>query len=150
LGSTSVSKWVNDLSSDAAFNFESYAECFVSENLVRKYIEEKPVPLSSEAQNQAADYKRRETDNKNIGNISIEIRRVKNDLSYLSMHELANLVDKRDKNKEACLTRDAAEFKPIRDALAHTALLTDAAKRKLASVRENINGRVKTLLSKAK
>jgi hypothetical protein len=29
-----VEQWVNDLRSDAAFNFESYAACFVSENLV--------------------------------------------------------------------------------------------------------------------
>ena len=66
------------------------------------------------------------------------------------MDDLANLVDKRDKNKEACLARDAAEFKPIRNAVAHTRLLTDAAKNKLTSVRENIKGRVKTLLSNPK
>jgi hypothetical protein len=145
-----VDSWVSDLSTDATFNFESYAECFVSENLVRKYIQEKPLPLSPEAQSQAAEYKRRETENKESGNISIEIRRIKSDLSYLSMNELANLVDKRDKNKEACLPRDAAEFRPIRDALAHTALLTDEAKMKLTSVREKIKGRVRKLLSKPK
>jgi hypothetical protein len=67
------------------------------------------------------------------------------------MNELANLVDKaKNPLKEACLARDANEYKPIRDAVAHTALLTDAAKDKLAVVRENIKGRVKTLLSKPK
>ncbi|MCH7557623.1 MAG: ATP-binding protein, partial [Planctomycetes bacterium] len=44
-----VDGWVNDLSSDAAFNFESYAECFISENLIRKYIREKNIPLTREA-----------------------------------------------------------------------------------------------------
>jgi len=66
------------------------------------------------------------------------------------MDDLANLVDKKDPNKEACLVRDANEYKPIRDALAHTALLTDAAKNKLTSVRENIKGRVKTILADTK
>src|ERR1035437_2154306 len=142
-----VDRWVDDLGSDAAFNFESYAECFVSENLVRKYIGEKGIALSSEAKAEATKWKEREKQSRGKGNISIQIRRVAGDLSYLSMDDLANLVDKRDKNLDASLSRDASEFKPIRDAVAHTALLTEAAKAKLTTVRENIKGRVKTLLS---
>ena len=60
---------------------------------------------------------------------------------------LANLVEKRDPIKEACLNRDANEYKPIRDALAHTALLTDEAKTKLNTVYANIRERIRTLLS---
>ncbi len=146
-----VDDWVNELSSDAAYNFESYAECFISENLVRKYIKKKDILLSIEAQTRVAEFKVKERDSKNKGNISIAIRRGGEDLSYLSMDDLANLVDKtKDKLKEAGLARDAAEFKPIRDAVAHTALLTDEAKIKLTTVRENIKGRVKTLLSSGK
>jgi hypothetical protein len=66
------------------------------------------------------------------------------------MEFLANLVDKRDAAKEACLARDANEYKPVRDAVAHTALLTDVAKTKLTTVRENIKERVKTILGKTK
>jgi hypothetical protein len=62
------------------------------------------------------------------------------------MDDLANLVDKRDRTREASLSRDAFEYKPIRDALMHTALLTDEAKTKLAAVFLNIRGRVKTLV----
>ncbi len=62
------------------------------------------------------------------------------------MDDLANLVDKREV-KEACLARDAAEYKPIRDAMAHTALLTDEAKIKLTTVYENIKGRLRSLFS---
>lgn len=145
-----VDHWVDELGADAMFNFESYAECFVSENLVRKYIKEERVPLSKEAKAEVAKWKSREADSKKKGNISIEIRRKRSDLSYLALDHLANLVDKRDKNKEACLPRDADQFKPIRDALAHTALLTDEAKKKLVTVRENIKGRVKTLLFTSK
>ena len=63
------------------------------------------------------------------------------------MDDLSFLVDKKDPIKEACLGRDAKEYKPMRDAVAHTALLTDIAKKKLTSVYENIKGRIKTLLS---
>jgi hypothetical protein len=147
---TKVDDWFDELNDDATFNFESYGECFVSENLVRKYIEEKKVQLTAQARAQADEYKKREKESKDKGNISIEIRRVKTEPSYLDMDGLANLVDKRNKDVEACLARDASEYKPIRNAVAHTALLTDEAKKKLTSVRENIKARVKTLLSSAK
>jgi hypothetical protein len=146
-----VADWVDELADDAAFNFDSYADCFISENLVRKYIKVKQLPLSPEATTEAKKWKDRETASKGKGNISISIRRESGDLSYLSMDDLANLVDKKkDPAKEACLARDANEYKPVRDAVAHTALLTDAAKAKLSTVRENIKGRVKTILSKTK
>lgn len=145
-----VAGWVDELSDDAAFNFESYADCFISENLVRKYIKEDKLPLSKEAKAEAGQMKQREKESKGRGNISIQIRRSPTDSSYLSMDGLANMVDKRDPAKEACLSRDAKEYKPIRDAVAHTALLTDVAKNKLTTVRENIKERVKTILSKAK
>jgi Histidine kinase-, DNA gyrase B-, and HSP90-like ATPase len=144
---TKVDNWFDELSEDASFNFGSYAECFVSENLVRKYIEEKNLPLSAPAKTSAEKWKGRETESKKRGNISIEIRKLKSDLNYLDMDDLANLVDKKDKVTEACLARDAAEYKPIRDAVAHTSLLTDGAKQKLETVRENIKARIKTLLS---
>jgi hypothetical protein len=146
-----VAGWVEGLSGDAAFNFESYADCFVSENLVRNYIKEKRLPLSKEAKAEAKKWKDREAASKGKGNISIPIRREPKDSSYLSMDDLASLVDKgKDPLKEACLARDANEYKPIRDAVAHTALLTDKAKNKLQTVRENIKERVRTILSKAK
>lgn len=142
-----VDAWANDLRGDAAFNFESYAECFVSENMIRRFITEKGIPLSPEAKKEAEKWKTAEKNNKAKGNISIEIRSNPDDLGYLSMDGLANLVDKpKDKNKDAGLGRDATEFKPMRDAVAHTALLTDLAKTRLGTVRQNIRARVKTLL----
>jgi hypothetical protein len=143
-----VDEWVNGLSGDATFNFESYAECFISENLVRRYIKEQRIPLSDEAKKEANTRRANESANKNKGNISIEIRSSGDDLGYLSMDYLAHLVDAGDKSRrDARLIRDADEFKPMRDAVAHTALLTDDAKAKLKSVRANIKGRVRTLLS---
>jgi len=142
-----VDAWVDDLSDDAKFNFASYAECFISENLIRKYIDGKKVPLSKEAKEEILKWQKAETLSKNKGNISIELRKMNTKLSYLTMAGLANLADKRDPNKEACLARDANEYKPVRDALAHTALLTNEAKQKLTTVYSNIKGRIMTLLS---
>ena len=62
------------------------------------------------------------------------------------MDGLANLVDKKDP-VQASLSRDAKEYKPIRDGLMHTARLTDKAKKKLTSVYENIKERIIKLLS---
>jgi hypothetical protein len=140
-----VDGWVNSLAEDATFNFSSYAECFISENLIRKYIDDESISLTPEAETERDKWRKAEIDNKNKANISIEIRQNDNDLSYLSMDGLANLVDKKDPTKEACLSRDAKEYKPIRDALAHTALLTELAKNRLTTVYENIKGRVKNL-----
>jgi hypothetical protein len=146
-----VAGWVDELQDDASFNFESYADCFVSENLVRRFMKHKKVGLSPEAKAEVAKWKKFEKESKGKGNVSIEIRKGASDSSYLSMDHLANLVDKtKDPNKEAALSRDAKEYKPIRDAVAHTALLTDIAKKKLTSVRENIRGRVKEILGETK
>lgn len=142
-----VSGWVDGLSDDARFNFESYADCFVSENLIRKYIKDEKISLSPEAKAEAEKWKKVEAESKGKGNISISIRRIPGDSTYLSMDGLANLVDKAGEPlKEARLSRDAREYKPMRDAVAHTALLTEQAKTKLTTVRENIKARVRTIL----
>lgn len=142
-----VDAWVASLADDAQYSFTSYAECYVSENLIRLHIGDSKLPLSAEAKRQIAEMKRREDTNKNKGNVSIDIRKTPVDISYLSMDGLANLVDKKDKTKSASLSRDAATYKPIRDALMHTALLTNAAKTMLTAVSENIKGRVRNLIA---
>ena len=143
-----VDTWIDDLSDDAEYNFASYAECFISENLVRKHIQEKKIELSEVAKEEVKTRKENEEQFKNKANISIPLRVNSNDLSYLSMDYLANSVDKvKDQIKDAGLSRDANEYKPIRDALMHTALLTSDAKLKLSSVYKNIQGRIKTLLA---
>ena len=86
-----VDDWVNTLSEDAQFNLSSYAECFVSENLLRKFIEHNDLTLSTEAQSKLIEYKKREERAKDVANISFEIRKDANDLLYFSMDDLANL-----------------------------------------------------------
>lgn len=136
---------IDALSEDAQYNFTSYAECFISENLIRRFIATKEIPLTPQAKRDIDDRKRVEASNKDSGNISIEIHSIESDLSYLWMDGLANLIDKND--AEASLSRDAKEYKPIRNAMAHTSLLTNEAKAKLTSVYCNIKARIQKLLN---
>ncbi len=70
-----VAGWVEGLSDDAAFNFESYADCFVSENLVRKYIKKRESDIVHGGEDAIiTQWKEKEKANKGKGNISIEIR----------------------------------------------------------------------------
>lgn len=140
-----VDRWIDELLEDAQYNFTSYADCFVSENLVRKLIVEHKVALSKEAQRDIAHYQKKEDDGKKKGNISIELRKTKSDLSYLDMDGLAYLVDK-SPGAPRSLSQDADEYKPMRDAVMHTALLSDQAKKRLSTVFDNISARVKKLL----
>lgn len=142
-----VDDWIKSLSDEAQFNLSSYAECFVSENLLRKYIKHKNLALSIEAETNLAGYKKKEEAAKNIANISFEIRQNSNDLLYFSMDDLANFVDKPvDQLKQPGISRDAKVYKPVRDAVAHTAILTSTAKQSLNTTFENIKARIKKLL----
>jgi len=142
-----VDRWVGELANDAQFNFSSYAECFISENLMRRYIQERQIALSSVAQAEVTKLRNREVDNKAAGNVNIDLRQNNDDLSFLDMTFLAKAVDPQRGNTNT-LDTDAKEYRPIRDALAHTALLTDQAKIRLTSVYENMKARVKRLLSR--
>lgn len=142
-----VDDWVNTLSEDAQFNLSSYAECFVSENLLRKFIEHNDLTLSTEAQSKLIEYKKREERAKDVANISFEIRKDANDLLYFSMDDLANFVDKPDdQNKQPGISRDAKVYKPIRDAMAHTSILTQIAKQSLNTTFHNIKARIKKII----
>lgn len=143
-----VSTWIDDLSPDAEFNFSSYCECFVAENLLRKYIENKSIEIPEKIRSRINDWKRKFMDAKNRANISFDIREKDTDLSYCAMDDLARLADeKRDPLLHASLMRDAKEYKPIRDAMSHTSRLTKIAKIRLSLTYENIKARIVQLLN---
>lgn len=143
---TKVDEWIEVLAKDAEYNVTTYAECFVSENLLRNYINHKPVAISPEAKSESDKMRNKELTNKNTANLSFDLRQSNDDLAYLDMDHLANLIEKVDPQKQAGLSRDAKEYKPIRDAMAHTSLLTNNAKQRLNLTYENIKARIKKLL----
>ncbi len=143
-----VKSWIEALAPEAQYNFEAYAECFLSENLIRKYIDDQGIELSNEAMGRIKEFKKKEKDARGRGNISIQVRQQASNLMYLAMDDLATLVDTpADRNTDSGFGRDAKEFKPMRDAMAHTSLLTLKAKRRLKAVRENISDRLRELLA---
>lgn len=145
-----VDGWIKNISEDAEFNLSSYGECFVSENLLRMYILEKKIPIPQKIQNKIDDWKTKVDTAKQNANINFNIREDDSDLSHLDMDNLAYLADnEKDKIKKATLLRDAVEYKPIRDALAHTSRLTAIAKSRLNITYENIKARVISLLNQA-
>lgn len=146
-----VDGWIKEIREDAEFNLSSYGECFVSENLLRKYIREKKIAIPKNIQNRLEnEWKPKAEKAKESANISFEIREDNSDLSYMDMDSLASLADNEtDKIKKASLQRDATEYKPIRDAMSHTSRLTSYAKTRLNATYENIKARIIVLLNRA-
>lgn len=142
-----VNSWINELRPDAVYNYEAYGDCFLAENLLRKYIIDQKIACPDNIKNDIKTWKENYQAKKNKANLSIQIRHDGNDLSYCGMEQLAYVADsEKDKQKKSTLLRDCIEYTPIRDAVAHTSRLTDVAKKRLNSCFENIKARIKTLL----
>ena len=141
-----VDGWINGLRNDAEFNLQAYLDCFLSENLIRKYLVKKATTLSTGVQKEADDWRAMEDKRKSEANISFEIRRSKDDLDYLSMDALALTAEGGKKTAGPSLWRDAIGYKPVRNTVGHTGLLTPLGKSYLSTTYENIKGRVRSLL----
>ena len=143
-----VDAWLDGLRADAEFNLAAYADCFLSENLVRKFISEKSLKLTKSAPQEIKNWRAREAKRKGDANISFNIRRDNEDLSYLGMDSLALTVEgNKTTDGNQSLWTDAVSYKPVRNVVGHTGLLTENAKSHLTLTHENIKARVKTLVS---
>lgn len=142
-----VEKWLIDLRPHAEFNVSAYVDCFMSENLVRKFIVESGRGLTTPAQADADEWKKREEARKMEAGISFDIRRDADDLSYLGMDFLAICAEgSKSSDGSPSLWKDAISFRPVRNAVGHTGLLTSVAKAHLNVTFENIRARVRFLL----
>ena len=144
--------WVEELRPDAEFNIPSYTECYLVENLLRKYITHKEIDLANvRASNRknmsmlARDFKKQEAEYKKASNINIDIRENDDDLNYLDMDCLTKIIDPDGGGKTNSISNDGKEYKPIRNAVMHTALLTSKAKIKLGSIYNNITASIKKI-----
>jgi Histidine kinase-, DNA gyrase B-, and HSP90-like ATPase len=146
-----VEKWLKELAPDAEFNISAYVDCFLSENLVRKYITFKGNAILPSSEAEIKQWKTREQDRMGEANISFDIRKNKDDLSYLGMNFLAECAElKKPTPKEPSLVKDTVNYTPVRNVVGHTGLLTDLAKKHLNTTYENIKSRIKTLLTEVK
>ena len=146
-----VDRWITQLSEEVKYNLPSYTECFIAENLLRKYIKHNKMQLSDKAIEEAEKWREREKSNKAIANISYAIRKSTDDIYYLDMKYLSNFIDKApDKNKDLALSRSSDVYKPVRDAVGHTSIITEPAKQQLSVELENIKSRVMNLMGEIK
>jgi hypothetical protein len=144
-----VESWLSELRDDAEFNLTSYVDCFLSENLVRKFIDEAGIVPKANVVKSADKWRKAESDKKGKANISFDIRKSDADITYLGMDDLAFTAEgKKESEKNQSLWRDAVAYAPVRNVVGHTGLLTNTAKTHLRTTHENIKARVKTLLSK--
>ncbi|HAL29240.1 MAG TPA: DNA mismatch repair protein [Coriobacteriia bacterium] len=142
-----VDAWLDGLRDDAEFNVSAYVDCFLSENLVRKYLSERKIELTDRARNGARDHRGTEAERLRVANISFEINQTDDDLGYLGMDDLAHCAEGHRNPTGQSLFADAVSYKPVRDAVGHTRLLTENAKTHLSLRYENIRGRVRRLIS---
>jgi hypothetical protein len=145
-GKDIVEGWISELRSDAEFNLQAYADCFLSENLARKYFSYRGGALGDKAKNEAANWRKREVEGKAEANISFNLRKSEQDIDYLGMDAMAIAVEGSKSTTGPSLWRDAIVYRPVRNAVCHTGLLTGVAKNQLNMTYENIKARVRTLL----
>ena len=146
-----VDGWLTQLQDDAEFNIDSYVDCFLSENLTRRYIEEQNVSLGDPTKVEARKWRKTEDEKKNKANLSYAIRKNDAEIDYLGMDYLAFSVEGRTGNSnEKSLTRDAIEYAPVRNVVGHTGLLTDSGKNLLSLKYENIKARIRALVGEGK
>lgn len=147
-GRKRVDKWLAELQSDAEFNISSYVDCFLSENLVRKYIQTNKIKLTPDAAKRVAQFRKHEGEYKDSAGISYSVRKNDDDLSYLDMNDLAGHAEVAKKgDHKASLWSDARKYRPVRNAVGHTGLLTDVAKADLNVTFHNIKARVAKLIA---
>jgi hypothetical protein len=143
-----VDGWLDQLRDDAEFNIASYVDCFLSENLARRYIAERKLTLAQGVKSEADQWRDAESKKKKKANLSYGIRKSDKDIDYLGMDALSVTVEGKKANAgEPSLTHDAIEYAPVRNVVGHTGLLTDNGKGLLRLKYENIKARIKMLVA---
>ena len=164
-----LNKWLKTTRQHAQFNFRAYQDCYMSENLLREFINNnKKVPQKciNIDNNNSESCIEKSTKNggksdenfcvfckgkkrvgsfselKDFASLSIKIRKNEDDpLSYLDYVDLAKIIgNKPIKNEEKI-------YKPLRNSVMHAVLLTDEAEKRLGTIFDNIVASVKKILN---
>lgn len=141
---TVVNQWAEVLSDEVKFNIPSYTECFITENLLRAFIKYKKID-TSEFSSKVENYKKREEQNKNRANISYDIRENEDDLFYLDMDDLSVKSDP-NTGSGPSIEQSAKVYRPIRNAIGHTSIITEQAKNALNVEFNNIKARLEKII----
>jgi len=137
-----VQEWIDLDEVEAAYNAKSYATCFVAENLLRDYIKYVNLEKNVDEKN-INKYKTKVDKAKKEAGIDYEIRQKTDGLYYADMTDLTDAIaTPKEKSEHFGICMHAKKFKPLRDAVAHTGLLTDEAKMDLELNFTNIKERI--------
>ena len=137
-----VQEWIDLDEVEAAYNAKSYATCFVAENLLRDYIKYVNLEKNVDEKN-INKYKTKVDKAKKEAGIDYEIRQKTDGLYYADMTDLTDAIaTPKEKNEHFGICMHAKKFKPLRDAVAHTGLLTNEAKMDLELNFANIKERL--------
>lgn len=166
VGSKETDNFTKDLTDDATFNVESYVHCFISENLLRRYIKDSGgtpnccTKINPSTHESCLDREVKEPcefciskknhDSFNIlkenAKIKIAIREDEQSvLQYLDYRTMAEFIEREFKGSEKILKNEDNVYKPLRNSVMHTSRLTKEAKNRLQSVFDNIVATVKQL-----
>ncbi len=167
-GDKETDNFTIDLTEDGTFNVESYLECFVAENLLRRHIRDSNnFPDSCTKINPGTNescldrdikepceyclYKKDYIGFKNLkdnAKIKIPIREdEERALLYLDYITMANFIERKLKKGERILKNEDNVYKPLRNSVMHTSRLTKEAKIRLRAVFDNIVATIKQLTS---
>lgn len=140
---------VKQLKKYSTLNVQSYLHCFLAENILREYTREKRLPISSRIRKRSRRFRTKEKANKVSANLSIEIRKPGDDLDYLDLRDLVNVCETPDSPNKP-LADSETKYKPIRDAVMHTAVMTNDAYKMLDAMYTNIKGGIRELFDSEK
>jgi hypothetical protein len=93
------------------------------------------------------NWRKNEEVNKTAANLSFALRQAEDDFDFLGMDALAVTAEGEGaKGKQQSLWKDAVSYKPVRNAVGHTGVLTNTAKSHLSVTFENIKARIKAFM----
>ena len=139
--------WIKSLKGDATLNFDAYAAIFTAENLLRKLIQDKQLSISSE-QAEIAKWRGIESANKQQAQLFIDLRLDNDDLFYLNMKSLLDIIELSNVPEAQTPILDEQRFALFRNIVMHTARLTSDSRVNLLASYRNIEAKVRQLLHK--
>lgn len=142
-----LNTWVQSLSADATLNFDAYATIFTAENLLRKLIQDKQLPSSSE-QGKISRWRSKEIKYKQEADLFIDIRLDDDDLFYLNMQSLLSIIEQSGITEAQTPILDERRFSLFRNVVMHTARLTQDSRLNLLASYKNVEAKVRQLLHK--
>ncbi len=140
-----VNEWLDEVRWAAYSSLTAYGDCFIAENLLRNYLEESlsNAEFSEDFKKQAMKFREKEKkDLQHIG-CSDEIRVKTSEPYYVHLSDLLEEIYKGDTQFEKT---SITKLRLLRNAVAHTCVLTDQAQRDLVDEVGEVKERLKTKL----